>query len=215
MDKKEIIAKTFPFLEKKLIDEIEAHSVMQQLSPGKSIIGEGQYIKSFPMVLQGCLRVSRLSESGNELLLYFLKSGEICCMALTCCMSMQKSNVRLTAEEESLIAAVPVEAPERWMSEYKSWKEFMMYSYKHRFDELLDTIDSIAFTRLDERLVRFFRERYESTGRTLFEGTHQDIALQLNTSREVISRLLKSLENGGRIMTGRNMIDYSGLFQTE
>jgi CRP/FNR family transcriptional regulator len=211
MDKLELIRKTYPFLERDLLTEINRVSTLYELIVDQSILGEGDYIRSFPMVLEGCLRVVRLSESGNELLLYYLNSGEICSMSLTCCMGLQKSNIKMIAEEESLILTIPVDVPEKWMSEYKSWKEFMMYSYRHRFDELLETIDSIAFMRLDERLVRFFIDRHKSTGKTVFEGSHQDIALQLNTSREVISRLLKNLEKNNHILISRNSIDYTDL----
>jgi CRP/FNR family transcriptional regulator, anaerobic regulatory protein len=212
-NKKELTALTFPFLEKELIEEIDRVSVIHKLETGRSILDEGDYIKSFPMVLDGCLRVVRLSESGNELLLYYLKGGEICSMSLTCCIGLQRSNIKMIAEEDSIILTIPVDAPERWMSEFKSWKEFMMYSYRHRFEELLDAIDSIAFSKLDERLIRFFTDRFTSTGRTEFKGTHQEIAIQLNTSREVVSRLLKSLENDGMVVLGRNSVDYSRLIK--
>jgi CRP/FNR family transcriptional regulator len=215
MDKYELIKKTFPFLEKDLIKEVSDFSVLYELRADQSILGEGDYIKSFPMVLSGCLRVVRISEEGNELLLYYLNQGEICSMALTCCMGLQKSNIKMIAEEDSLVVMIPVDKPEKWMSEYKSWKEFMMYSYKKRFDELLDTIDSIAFMKLDERIIRFFEDRYRSTGRTVFHGTHQEIALQLNTSREVVSRLLRNLEKKMLIITERNSVDYTGLVKNQ
>ncbi len=213
MDRTQTIKSLFPFLEKDLVLELSEVSVMQDLKADENIVGEGDYIKSFPMVIRGCLRVSRLSEDGNELLLYFLNQGEICAMALTCCMGLRKSNIRITAEEDSVILSVPVEKPEKWMSEYRTWKEFMMYMIRKRFDELLDTIDSIAFSRLDERLVRFFEERYRSTGKTVFTGTHQDLALHLNSSREVISRLLKNLEQKKLVITERNSVDYSALIK--
>jgi len=211
MDKYNLIRNTFPFFEKELIIELEKVSTLVRLETGQSILGEGDYIKSFPMVIEGCLRVVRLSDDGNELLLYYLNQGEICSMSLTCCMSLQKSNIRMIAEEPGIILAIPVDKPEKWMSEYRTWKEFMMYSYRKRFQELLDTIDSIAFTKLDERLVRFFSDRFRSTGNTVFNGTHQDIALQLNTSREVISRLLRNLEKQNLVITERNSVDYSAL----
>ncbi|MCX6326653.1 MAG: Crp/Fnr family transcriptional regulator [Bacteroidia bacterium] len=211
MDKQELIRKTFPFLEKELISEINIISTLHNLRIDQSILGEGDYIKFFPMVLDGCLRVVRLSEEGNELLLYYLNRGEICSMSLTCCMVLQKSNIKMIAEEDSVIITIPVDKPEKWMSEYKSWKELMMYSYRKRFDELLDTIDSIAFMKLDERLIRFFEERFRSTGQTVFPGTHQEIALQLNTSREVVSRLLRNLERKYLVITERNSVDYTRL----
>jgi len=189
MDIQELIKKTFPFLGKNLIAELSEVSVLQNLKTGQSILGEGDYIKSFPMVIKGCLRVVRLSEDGIELLLYYLNQGEICAMALTCCMGFQKSNIKMIAEEDSVVLAVPVDNPEKWMSEYRTCKEFMMYSYRKRFDELLDTIDSIAFTKLDERLIMFFEDRYKSTGKTVFPGTHQDIALRL---RGISKRLIIS-----------------------
>ena len=211
MDKHELIKRTFPFLEKDLIAEIDTASTLIELKTGHSILSEGDYIKSFPMVITGCLRIVRLSDEGNELLLYYLNSGEICSMALTCCMGLQKSRIKMIAEEDSVVLTIPVNMPDKWMSEFKSWKEFMMYSYKHRFDELLDTIDAIAFMKLDERLIRFFDERFSSTGKTVYPGTHQDIAEQLNTSREVVSRLLRNLENKNLIVTERNSVDYTNL----
>jgi len=210
-DKSGLIKKTFPFLEKNLLTELSEISVLHNLKTGQSILGEGDYIKSFPMVISGSLRVVRLSEDGNELLLYYLNQGEICTMALTCCMGLQKSTIKMIAEEFSVILTVPVDIPEKWMSEYRTWKEFMMYSYRKRFDELLDTIDSIAFMKLDDRLVRFFEERFRSSGKTIFTGTHQDIAMQLNTSREVISRLLRNLGKNNIVITGRNTVDYTNL----
>jgi CRP/FNR family transcriptional regulator len=211
MDKKALIKRTFPFLERNLIEELSTVSALQNVKAGKSILAEGDYIKSFPMLINGCLRIIRLSENGNELLLYYLNQGEICAMALICCMGPQKSNIRMTAEEDSVVLSVPVDKLEVWMSEYRTWKEFMMYSYRKRFDELLDTIDSITFMKLDVRLVRFFEDRYKSTGKTIFPGTHQDIALQLNTSREVVSRLLRNLEKKHLIITERNSVDYTVL----
>jgi CRP/FNR family transcriptional regulator len=213
MEKPELLKRTFPFLEKELLKELSEFSSVIELRPGQSMMGEGDYIKSFPLVISGCLRVTRLSDEGNELLLYYLNQGEICAMSLTCCMGIQKSNIRMVAEEPSLVLTVPVDKPEKWMSDYRTWKEFMMYSYRKRFEEILDTIDSIAFMKLDERLIRFFEDRFRSTGKSYFTGTHQDIASLLNSSREVISRLLRNLEKNNLVVTERNSIDYSGIIK--
>ncbi|NSW93536.1 MAG: Crp/Fnr family transcriptional regulator [Bacteroidales bacterium] len=207
----DLIRKTFPYLEKKLIEEMSEVSVLKVIKPEEQIISDGDYIKSFPVVIEGSLRVVRISDNGNELLLYYLIQGEICAMALTCCMGMQKSNIRIIAEEESSVILIPVGKIEKWIMDYRSWRELIMYSYRKRFEELIDTVDSIAFMKMDERVVRFFEERYKSTGLAYFTGTHQDIALQLNTSREVISRLLGKLEKEKLVVTERNLIDYSAL----
>ncbi|MGB4292882.1 MAG: Crp/Fnr family transcriptional regulator [Bacteroidales bacterium] len=205
------IKNVFPFFEEELVYEIIQVSDFKKIKEGDNVIEEGNYIKSFPMVLSGCLRVSKVNDEGNELLLYYLKQGEICAMALTCCIGMQKSNIMITAIEDSEILAVPIDKPEKWMGEFRTWKEFMMYSYRKRFEELLDAIDAIAFRQMDERLIRFFLELYRSTGKTVFKGTHNDIAIQLNTSREVVSRLLSRLEKENKVVTRRNLIDYTNL----
>ena len=132
-------------------------------------------------------------------------------MALTCCMGQQQSNISAIAEQDSLVIRIPVDCLDKWMHEYPNWKNYMMYAYRKRFDELLETIDAIAFKGLDERLEHFFQSRFKATGEHTFHGKHQDIAYQLNTSREVISRLLKKMEQKGLVKLGRNEIDFSAL----
>ncbi len=201
----------FPFLEDELLNEMLSVGKVKKSIKGEKLIEEGEYIKIFPVVLSGCLKVSRKSDKGNELLLYFLRQGEICTMALTCCIGLQKSNIMIAAEEDSNLLLIPVDKPEKWMTEYRTWKEFMMYSYRKRFEELIDTIDAIAFRQMDERLVRFFREIYKSTGNRFYRGTHQEISIHLNTSREVITRLISRLEAENKIVARRNFIDFTNL----
>ncbi len=211
IDIQTILNTRFPFFEVELIDEIERNGFVYELETDEEILREGQYIKSFPIVLEGSLRVIRHNDKGQELLLYFLNPGEACSMALTCCMGQQQSNISAIAEQKSLIIRIPVECLDKWMTQFSSWKTYMMYAYRKRFDELLETIDAIAFMALDERLKRFFESRFQATGERTFYGTHQNIAFQLNSSREVISRLLKKMEQKGLVKLGRNEIDFSGL----
>jgi CRP/FNR family transcriptional regulator len=201
----------YSFFEKELQDEILSVGVRKTFKPNESLIREGQFIASFPLVLSGLIRVSRTNDQGNELLLYYLKKDEVCAMSLTCCMAQQKSNVNALAEEPTEVILLPVEMLDKWISKYPSWKQFVMQTFQNRFRELIDTIDSIAFMKLDERLIKHFVDRNEKSGATTFSGTHQDLALQLNTSREVISRLLKKLEKDGRIELSRNFINFSKL----
>jgi len=126
-------------------------------------------------------------------------------------MGRMQSNIGAYAEEETEIVRVPVDYLDQWMVKYTTWKEFVMYAYRSRFDELLTTIDGIAFRKMDERLEKFFTDRYKATGETVYYGTHQEIANSLTSSREVISRLLKQLEKNGKIIIGRNKIDFSSL----
>lgn len=201
----------FHFLEKELQEEILKTGIYKTFQPNDVMIREGQFITSFPLVLKGLIRVTRNNDDGNELLLYYLKHNEVCAMSLTCCMTNLTSNIKAVAEEETEVIMLPVEMLDNWICKYPGWKQFVMQTFQNRFRELIDTVDSIAFLKLDERLVKYFTDRNKNSGTTILNETHQDLALRLNTSREVISRLLKKLENNGKIKLSRNLIDFTNL----
>jgi CRP/FNR family transcriptional regulator len=201
----------YNFLEKPLLEEILKFGILKTFQPNDILIREGQFITSFPLVLKGLIRVTRNNDDGNELLLYYLKPNEVCAMSLTCCMTNLTSNVKAVVEEDTEVIMLPVEMLDNWMCKYPGWKQFVMQTFQNRFRELIETIDSIAFLKLDERLIRYLTDRYKQTGTAKIHETHQDLALRLNTSREVISRLLKKLENDGKIKLSRNFIDFSNL----
>ena len=201
----------FPFFETELIHQIEKEGVYKVINEGEELIREGQFIKSFPLLLSGLVKISRQNEDGNELLLYYLKEKEVCSMSLTCCLSQTKSSVHAIAEQDCHVILLKTSVLEEWMSRYPSWKQFVMRSIQSRFQELIDVVDSIAFLKMDERLIKHLRDRFNLTGLSTYQGSHQDLAFQLNTSREVVSRLLKKLENDNRVKLSRNFINYSGL----
>ncbi len=207
----EIVKKRFPFFESGLRTAISEEGTIRKFKPQEELIREDQYIRSFPIVISGMIKVCRTDEAGNELLLYYLRPGEVCTVSLTCCMDHTRSRVKAITEEESEAILIPVELLDSWMSLYQTWKEYVMRSIQMRFDELLNALDSIAFLKMDERLEKFFTDRYRSTRRTTFEGSHQDVALALNSSREVISRLLKQMEKKDLIKLFRGRIDYAAL----
>lgn len=201
----------YNFLEPELQKEIARIGIPKVFQANESLIREGQFISSFPLVTRGLIRVSRTSDNGNELLLYYLKEDEVCAMSLTCCMAQQTSDLNAVAEVETEVLMLPVEMLDSWITKYPLWKQFVMQTFQFRFRELIDTLDSVAFMKLDERLVKYFIDRYKKSGTTSYSGTHQMLALKLNSSREVISRLLKKLEKEGKIEISRNFIDFSGL----
>jgi len=201
----------YHFFEKELQEEILKIGIHKSFHPNDILIREGQFITSFPLVLKGLIRVTRNNDEGNELLLYYLKQKEVCAMSLTCCMSNLTSNVKAVAEEETEVIMLPVDMLDNWMCKYPGWKHFVMQTFQNRFRELIETIDTIAFLKLDDRLVKYFTDKNKTTGATTLHETHQDLALKLNTSREVISRLLKKLEKDGKIKLSRNFIDFTGL----
>ncbi len=207
----EIVKKRFPFFESGLRDAILESGTYKEFSVGEELIREDQYIRSFPIVISGLIKVCRTDEAGNELLLYYLRPGEVCTVSLICCMDRTRSRVKALTEEDTTVILVPVELLDSWMTLFQTWKEYVMRSMQKRFDELLDALDSIAFMKMDERLEKFFTDRNKSTGTTIYEGSHQEIALALNSSREVISRLLKQMEKQGMVVLSRGRIDYSSL----
>lgn len=207
----EVFTNQYNFLEKELLQEIIQIGVSKTFLPNEVLIREGQFITSFPIVLKGLIRITRNNDDGNELLLYYLKQNEVCAMSLTCCMTNLTSTIKAVAEEKTEVIMLPVEMLDNWICKYPTWKQFVMQSFQNRFRELIDTVDSIAFLNLDERLVKYLTDRYKQSGITKLNETHQDLALRLNTSREVVSRLLKKLEKDGKIKQSRNFIDFSNL----
>jgi len=205
------LSKAFSFFESKLIREISQHGILKTYEPGEELIREGQFISSFPIVISGLIKVIRRNEEGDEILLYYLKDKEVCSMSITCCLSQVKSNIRALVEQKTKVIMLETSWLDKWMTEYPTWKQFIMRSIQWRFQELLDVVDSIAFLKMDERLLKFFTDRYEKTGIKTFTGSHQELAYQLNTSREVVSRILKKLENQGLIKLSRNFVDFSPL----
>lgn len=207
----ELVEEHFPFFEQKLISTIAETGTLREVPENTRLITEGQFIKSFPLVLEGTIKITRIDSDGDELLLYYLNKGQVCTTALTCCMSDIKSNIKATAIEDSVIVTIPVRYIDEWMISFPSWKKFIMTSYRMRFDELLNTIDSIAFMKMDERLELYFENIYKTSGNKTFTGSHQEIANDLHSSREVISRLLKQMEKKGMLRLSRNKIDFSPL----
>lgn len=207
----QVFKNQYNLLEKDLLQEILQIGVPKTFQPNEVLIREGQFITSFPIVLKGLIRITRNNDDGNELLLYYLKQNEVCAMSLTCCMTNLTSTIKAVTEEETEVIMLPVEMLDNWICKYPGWKQFVMQSFQNRFRELIDTIDSIAFLNLDDRLVKYLIDRYKQSGITELNETHQDLALRLNTSREVVSRLLKKLEKDGKIKQSRNFIDFSNL----
>ncbi|PVX52133.1 CRP/FNR family transcriptional regulator [Balneicella halophila] len=189
-----------------LLDEIAKEGIYRVFSEGDNIINVGDYITFAPLVLSGNIRVSRINEDGKEVFLYYLKQGDTCADTLQCCYTNKKSQINAIAEEETEVILVSILNVNSWSSKYKSWKEFVMLSFKEKFNQLLEALDSIAFQKVDERLLSYLKKKEEMSNDSQIQITHHEIARDLNTSREVISRLLKALESKGLVQLGRNSI---------
>lgn len=204
---KESIFKTYGgIFEKGLLDEISNTAKIIAFKEGDALINIGQYIKSMPLLIDGVIKIMREDFDAGELLLYFLEKGDTCSMTLSCCIGEKKSEIKAIAETDGLVAMLPIQKMEEWLSRYHSRRSFVFQSYNNRFQELLNTIDNIAFMKMDERLYSYLLEKSKLSNSKTIEKTHQEIANELNSSRVVISRLLKVLEKEGKILLSRNSI---------
>lgn len=192
--------------EEELISEIEQNGVLKSAREGDIIMDFNDYITSMPLLLEGAIKILREDEEGNELLLYFLERGDTCALTLSCCLGQTRSEVRAVAERDTTFIMVPVTKIEDWTAKYKSWRNFVFESYQSRMTEMLETIDTIAFMNMDQRLLRYLQDKAKINQSEELQVTHQQIAYDLNTSRVVISRLLKRLEMEGKILLQRNHI---------
>ncbi|MFY0593099.1 Crp/Fnr family transcriptional regulator [Roseivirga sp.] len=193
--------------ETELIEEVMRFGKLKSLSAEEPLIHPGMPANAMPMVITGTLRIMREDEEGNEVFLYYLEGGDACAMSISCCMNNLNSQFKAISESETTLWMVPMSMIDGWMAKYSSFRKFVIDSYQDRFDELMHTIDSIAFMNMDERLMKYLLDKKQSQGSFVIEKTHEQIAQELNTSRVVISRLLKKLEREDKVELYRNRIE--------
>ncbi|MBC2838119.1 Crp/Fnr family transcriptional regulator [Robiginitalea sp. SC105] len=192
--------------EEPLLEEIAAVGVVKEVPAGSKLLEIGEYIKGMPLLISGVIKILREDRDGDELLLYYLEQGDTCSMTMSCCMGQARSEIRAVAETDATLIMVPVRKMEEWVAKYPTWRSFVFESYNNRLNKLFQAIDSIAFMNMDERLVNYLREKARIAGEPIIRNTHQEIAYDLHSSRVVISRLLKKLEQMGKIELHRNHI---------
>jgi CRP/FNR family transcriptional regulator len=189
--------------EQKLQEEISELPVYE-FKEGDEIITYGKQLKMMPLVIKGIIKVLKRDEDGKEILLYYLSANDSCSMAYSCCMESKLSEIKAIAEDNVELIAIPHNKLDEWLCKYPSWKSYIMHSFNERFLELLKSIESIAFKKLDERLINYLNEKRNLTGSAVIKVSHAQIAEDLATSRVVISRLLKQLENEKKVILYRN-----------
>lgn len=208
MNFSEIVEFTFEeIFEKELIEEIKEVSQILEFKQDDVLIDFGQYMRGIPLLIKGAIKIMREDFDEGELLLYFLEKGDTCAMTMSCCMGNNKSEIRAIAENDGMVLMIPVQKMEEWLGKYKSWRAFVFNSYNNRFNELLSAIDSIAFKHMDERLEDYLLEKAKINNTNTITQTHKEIAYELNSSRVVISRLLKAMEKEGKLKLNRNNIE--------
>lgn len=192
--------------EEELLQEINSSGVFKEFPAGFKLMEIGEYIKYMPLLISGSIKILREDNNGDELLLYYIERGDTCAMTLSCCIGQAKSQIRAVAEADTKLIMVPVQKMEEWMGKYKSWQNFIIQSYHSRMMELLEAVDTVAFLKMDERILKYLQDKAKVLGNDEIQVTHQEIAHDLHTSRVVVSRLLKKLENLGKINLNRNYI---------
>ncbi len=204
----DLLKETYGFVfENQLIEEIAAVSKLHSFKEGEVLIDFGDYIKKMPLLIDGAIKILREDFDEGELLLYFIEKGDTCAMTMACCLGQTKSEIRAIAETNGTVIMIPVEKMEEWLGKYKSWRVYVFNSYNNRLKEMLTAIDNLAFMNMDERLLTYLYGKAKINKQGSINSTHQEIAFDLHTSRVVVSRLLKALENKGKIKLHRASIE--------
>ena len=203
------IQQQFPLFDTALAEFIHEHGESKVFEPGVVLMKPGQFFKYAMLIVDGRVKLYREGEEGEEYFMYFLEPGSACALSMMCMAKSQSSTVMAIALEETEVIMIPMQYMDTLMRNYSAWYHFVIETYRSRFEELLTVVDQIAFKNMDERLDWYLKRQSETLGRNLML-THQQIANDINSSREVVSRLLKKMEKTGRIIMERNSIRWNG-----
>jgi CRP/FNR family transcriptional regulator len=207
MVEEQLIRTNYPEFEPELVKSIADTAVIKVFEPGDYLMKTGQHFRNVILITNGIVKVYREDDEGNEFLMYYLESGQACALSMICAARFEASQLMAKAETKVEVLTVPLAKMDEWMAKYKSWYYFVLQNYRARFDEVLNTLDHVAFRNMDERLV-FFLKRYSDTHKTKnIKQSITDIASELNSSREVISRLLKKLSENGVVKLSKDHIE--------
>ncbi len=202
------LKRLFPHFEQALLDALEINGIVKVFQPDELLMRTGQYFKSTVLILDGLVKLYREGEDGGEFFMYHLESGNACALSMICATKNETSEIMAKAITETTVLMVPLQLMDQWMKEYRSWYYFVLETYRSRFEELLQTVDQIAFRALDERLEFYLKKNQRAFKTNILNVSHQEIANELNSSREVISRLLKKMEQKGMVVLNRNQIEW-------
>lgn len=198
----------FNSFEPALISEIENNSVIKEFKSGDLLMTTGQYFRATMLVVEGRIKLYRQGSDGEEFFMYYLEPGNACALSMICSAKNETSEIMAKAVEDTKVIALPLSVMDEFMLKYKTWYYFVLNTYRSRYEELLGVIDEIAFKNMDERLKTYLENQFEKLGNRELKLTHNEIASDLNSSREVISRLLKKMEQRGDLVLHRNFIEW-------
>ena len=198
-----------PFLEDALIEEIISKSAHVTIPPQQQIVREGQFIKTIPLVIDGLVKVTT-SHGDKEILLYYIQPTQSCIMSFSVSFDNEPSKISAYTEDQTEILLLPLDEVKEWMLRYPSLNQLFFKQFNLRYTDMIETIGELIFDKLDQRLLKYLQERARITDRKLLEISHREIAEDLATSREVITRTLKKLEEDNQIQQMKGGIKVLG-----
>lgn len=206
-DMKATIQAHFPSFEPALVDQLVKSGELREFTAGEMLMKPGQYFRSTMLIISGLVKVYREDEEGNEFFIYHLQPGQACALSMICAAKHEASQIMARTAADTTVVTIPLKYMDQWMSEYKSWYYFVLESYRSRMEEMLLTIDQIAFRNMDERIVFYLKRHQETLHTSNIPISFTQIAQELNSSREVISRLMKKLSDKGLIRLHKQYIE--------
>lgn len=174
-----------------------------QFSRGNTIFNEGDECGVVGFIVRGVIKVYKLAESGREIALYRIGKGESCMLSLACALSYSTHRASAIVEEDVEIVVVPVNEFRRLLDNSSEARQFVFSLFSHRLADMLTLVEEVVFHRTDERLAELLLHRARNA---VVEATHEELAFELGSAREVVSRLLKEFEKEGSVRLGRGKI---------
>jgi CRP/FNR family transcriptional regulator len=199
---------SFPQFEPGLVETLTENASLKEFNEGDSLMNTGQYMRFTMLVVDGLVKLYRQGEDGTEFFMYYINPGSACALSMICSTKQQTSEIKACAIDKTTVLAVPTTLMDELMKTYKTWYYFVLETYRSRFEELLVVIDHISFKAMDERLEYYLEKQHQDLNTRILMLTHSQIANDLNSSREVISRLLKKMEQQKKVILRRSYIEY-------
>lgn len=207
---KTFLDKHFSFFDSEVKELLAERAIAKEVKAGEVIMRNGEYMLYMTLVARGTVKIYRENEDNGSVFLYHIEPGEACALSLVCGSKREASQVKMKAVTNATLLLVPIQVMENLMRTNKSWYQFVIETYRYRFEDLMASFDSVVFKKLDERLLEYLRNASKKNQGKPLELTHQQIADDLHSTREVITRLLKKLEEHKKIARKRTGISLLG-----
>ncbi|MCU0443947.1 MAG: Crp/Fnr family transcriptional regulator [Microscillaceae bacterium] len=201
-----LLQKNFSHIEAQARQLIAQSATLKKVEAGAVLMRTGQYFKSAMLVVKGRIKVFKEDDEGNEVFMYYLEPGSACALSMICAAKREASTITAKTIEETELITLPLALMDELMINYKSWYYFVLENYRQRFEELLETLESVTFKSMDERLEFYLKKQQKALKTNELKITHEEVARDLNSSRVVISRLLKKMEEAGKVKINRSSL---------